>query len=145
MKQSKYLLNTLLAAALGIVLLVCIVYRTLVPAVILPKFTIPNTVLLSLALLVVEHFLTLQKKRQYLVVALLSALSFGLLPLAAGFITPAETPIYALGGGIVFTLTSWLYTLMLERMSDAPLSKITPIFAAIGLYLSAQCFSGILL
>ena len=54
MKKQTYLLNTLLAAVLGVALLVAVLVRTFAPIVILPKLDIPNMVLLSLAALLAD-------------------------------------------------------------------------------------------
>jgi len=145
MKDKSWFLNTALAAVLGAALLVCILLRTFMPAVILPKLDIPNMVLLSLAALVLNHYLARGAKFCRICTALLAAVTFGLLPFAAGFATLAEAAILAALGGVCFAITAWLYTSVQERLSSGPAAKAAPVFSALGLYLAAQCFCGILL
>ena len=144
MKNSKYFLNTALAAVLGLALLVVILVRTFVPVAVLPRLDIPNMVLLSVAALLLEHYLTGGSKGGYLGVFLLSSLTFGLLPLAAFFAQPLEAVKLAVIGGCVFTASAWAFRSMQERLSSGPVAKIAPVMGALGLYLAAQCFAGLL-
>ena len=48
-------------------------------------------------------------------------------------------------GCAVFTLTTWLFSSIQDRLSSGPAAKAAPILSAVGLYLTAQCFMGILL
>lgn len=145
MKERKYILNTVLAVVLGIALLICVLVRTIVPAAVLPNLSIPNMVLLSLVALLADHYLAPGAKRCYLCVGILSLVTFGLLPFAAGFVTLGEAVKVAVIGGIVFTVITWLYTSVQDRLSSGPAAKAAPVFSAIGLYLAAQCFAGMLL
>jgi hypothetical protein len=145
MKENKYLLNTVLAVVFGIALLVCVLVRSFAPAVILPRLNIPGMVLLALVALLLDHYLAKNAKRCYLCIPVLSALTFGLLPFACGFATLAQAGKLALIGGIVFTATTWLYTSIQDRLSTGPAAKAAPFFSALGLYLAAQCFAGIIL
>ena len=145
MKDKRYVLNTALAAILGIALLVCVFIRTFAPAVILPKLDIPNMVLLSLVALLLDHYLASGAKRCYLCSAVLAALTFGLLPFASGFAGIMDALKLALVGGIVFTVSALLYTSVQDRLSSGPVAKAAPILSALGLYLAAQCFTGIIL
>ncbi len=145
MDKKTYTLNTLLAAVLGAVLLVCVLVRTFAPRMILPNLDIPNMVLLSLTALVLDHYLAPNAKRCYICVPVFSAISFGLLPFAACFTGAMEAGKLALAGGLVFTATTWLYTTIQDRLSTGPAAKAAPILSALGLWLAAQCFAGILL
>ncbi len=145
MKNTKYFLNTALAAVLGLALLVVILVRTFVPMAVLPQLDIPNMVLLSVAALLLEHYLTGGSQGGYLGVFLLSALAFGLLPLAAFFAQPMEALKLAAAGGCVFTLSTWIFRSMQDRLSSGPVAKVAPVMGALGLYLAAQCFAGIIL
>lgn len=145
MKNKTYLLNTLLAAVLGIYLMVCLFVRAFFPAVILPKVNIPNLVLLSLIALVLDHYLAPDAKRCYICIPVFAALTFGLLPFAASFAGAMEALKLALAGGIVFTVTTWLFTEIQERLSSGPAAKAAAFFSAVSLYMAAQCFMGILL
>ena len=145
MKNKDYLLNTLLAVVLGVALLICIVVRTFAPNVIMPELNVPNMVLLSLLALVPEHYIAPGAKRCYICVPLLSALTFGLLPWAAGFVSVMEALKLALIGGILFTLVTLLYSSIQDRLSSGPAAKAAPVLSALGLYLAFQCLSGMIL
>lgn len=145
MKNKTYILNTLLAAVLGIVLLIAVLVRTFAPAVIIPALNIPNMELISLLALLLDHYLAPGAKRCYVCVALLAAAAFGLLPFAACFVAGLEAAKLALIGGIVFAVTTWLFTSIQERLSSGPAAKAAPVLSALGLYLAAQSLTGILL
>ena len=145
MKNKTYILNTLLAVVLGLYLLVCVLVRTFAPAIILPQASIPNMVLLSLAALVLDHYMAPDAKRCYICIPLLSAVAFGLLPFSACFVGAGEALKLALVGGLVFTVTTWLFTTIQERLSSGPAAKASAFFSAVSLYMAAQCFMGILL
>lgn len=143
MKKNTYILNTLLAALMGIVLLVEIFIRAFSPAVIIPGWDVPNLVLVSLVALVLDHYLAKGAKRCYICIPVFAALTFGLLPWAAGFTTPMEALKLAVLGGVVFTATTWLYSSAQDRLSSGPAAKAAPVLAALGLYLAVQGLMGI--
>lgn len=145
MKNKTYILNTLLSVVLGIYLLVAVVVRAFCPQIILPKANIPNLVLISLIALVLEHYLASDGKRCYICIAVLSAATFGLLPYAAAFSTPLEAVKLAVVGGVVFTVTSWLFTTIQDRLSSGPAAKASAFFSAVSLYMASQCFIGMIL
>ena len=137
------MLNTFLAAVLGIYLAVCVCVRTFALNIILPKVNIPNLVLLSLVALVLDHYLAPNAKRCYICVAVFGALAFGLLPFAACLVTALEAVKLGIIGGAVFTAVTWLFSAMEDRLSTGPAAKLAPVLSALGLYLAAQCFMGI--
>ena len=145
MKNKTYILNTFLAVVLGVYLVVCVLVRTFAPTIILPKANIPNMVLLSLVALVLDHYVAPDAKRCYICIPLFGALAFGLLPFAACFAGAAEALKLALVGGLTFTVTTWLFTTIQERLSSGPAAKASAFFSAVSLYMAAQCFMGILL
>ena len=145
MKKNQYFLNTLLAVVVFAVALVMMVLRVLSPVHILPAWNIPFMVLLSLAALLLEHYLTGGSKGGYVGIFLMSALAFGLLPLAAFFAQPLEALKLAGVGGCVFTAIAWAFRSMQERLSSGPVAKLAPVMGALGIYLAAQCFAGIIL
>lgn len=145
MKNKTYILNTFLAAVLGIYLLICIVIRTFAPQIILPKANIPNMVLISLIALVLDHYLAPGAKRCYICIPVFSAITFGLLPYAAAFTTPMESLKLAVVGCVVFTLTTWLFSTIQERLSSGPAAKASAFFSAVSLYMASQCFIGMIL
>lgn len=144
MKNNKYFLNTTLALVVGIALAVCAVLRTFIPAIVLPQLTIPNMVLLSLIALELDRFFVEEPKRCWIGIPLLSALTFGLLPYAASFAGVLEALKLAAVGGVTFTVTTWLYTSIQNRLASGPVAKAAPTLSALGLYLASQCFAGLL-
>ena len=144
MKENKYFLNTALALVLGLALTAAVLVRTFAPAVIIPELNGVNMVLLSLIALVLDHYAAPNAKRCWVCIALLSALTFGLLPFAACFVGAADAAMLALKGGAVFTVTAWLFTSIQDRLSSGPAAKAAPLFSALGLYLAAQCLMGII-
>lgn len=145
MKNKTYILNTLLAAISGVVLLACVLVRTFLPRMILPELDIPNMVLVSLVTLVADHYAAPGAKRCYICIPVFAAITFGLLPFAACFVGVIDALKLALVGCVIFTVITWLYTTMLDRLSSGPVAKAAPVISALGLYLAVQCFAGILL
>ena len=145
MKHNKYLLNTLLVGVLFVVMAVFMVLRAIQPPVILLPLNIPNMVLISLVALVLEHYLAPGNPRCYLCIPVFAMLTFGLLPLMAGF--ACQHTFWKLGliGGAVFTVTTWLFTAMIDRISTGPKAKLAPLAGALGLYLAAQSLAGMIL
>ena len=145
MKNKTYFLSSMLAVVLGIALVPAVIIRTVSPAVIIPDLDIPNMVLLSLAALLLDHYLARGAKRCYICIPLFAAVCFGLLPYAAAFTTPMESLKLALVGACVFTVTTWVFTSMMDRISSGPNAKAAPIVSALGLWLAVQAFTAIIL
>lgn len=145
MKHNTYFLNILLCGILGMVLLVCVLVRTFLPAAVLPQLNIPAMTLISLAALLLEFFLAPGAQRSYPWTFVLSAVTFGLLPLAAGMAAVTECWKLALIGGIVFTAVTWLFSSMVSRLSSGGQSRATVILYALILLLAVQSFTGMIL
>lgn len=145
MKNNKYFLNTLLTGVLFTALMVMLILRVISPVVILPPINIPNMVLISLVALLLEHYLAAGTPRCYLCISVLAALAFGALPLMTGFACQHTFWKIGLIGGVVFTVTTWLFTAMTDRLLSGPKARLAPLMGALCLYLAAQCFAGILL
>lgn len=145
MKNKTYILNTFLAAILGIYYLIAVIIRAFAPQIILPKSNIPNMVLISLIALVLDHYLAPGAKRCYVCIPLFSAITFGLLPYAAAFVAPLEALKLGFIGAVVFTLTTLLFSTIQERLSSGPAAKASAFFSAVSLYMAAQCFMGLFL
>ena len=144
MKDNKYILPVMLSAVLGIALIVCILLRTFVPAIILPAMDIPNMVLLSLVALVLDHYAAPNAVRCYYCVILFSVLAFALLPWAAGFVTVMDAVKLGVIGCAVFTVCTFLYTSLQQRLASGPAAKAAPVVSALCLYLAVQCTAGLL-
>jgi len=145
MNKKTYMLNTLLAAVLGIYLLAAVLVRTFCPAIILPKYNLPNLVLICLVALVLDHYLVPDAKRCYICIPIFGALTFGLLPFAACFVSGLEALKLGIIGGVLLTVVTWLFTTIQERLSSGPAAKASAFFSAVSLYMAAQCLMGILL
>ena len=145
MKNNKYLLNTLLAVVVLLATGTMMVLRLIQPAVILPKVSIPNLVLVSLVALLADHYLAPKATRCYICIPVLAAVTFGLLPFAAGIIGGSEILKVAIVGAVVFTATTFLFTSMADRLSSGPKAHAAAFMSAFGLYLAAQCFAGMIL
>lgn len=143
MKGNKYVLNTVLAVVLGLSLLACVLIRTFAPAVIIPKMSIPNLTLICLLTLLLDHYLTRGAQRNYLLVGVLAVISFGLLPWAAGMAELAQVWKLALIGGSLFTVLTFLFTSVQDRLSSGPAAFAAPILSAFGLYLAVQGLANI--
>ena len=145
MKNKTYLLNTFLAAVVGIYLLGCLFVRAFFPAVILPKANVPDLVLLGLVALVLDHYLAVGAKRCYICIPIFAALTYGLLPYAAGMVDVMYALKLALAGAVTFTVTTWLFTTIQVRLSSGPAAKASALFSAVSLYMASQCFMGMFL
>jgi hypothetical protein len=145
MKNNKYFFNTLLTAALFAVLAVFMVIRLIQPAAVLPPLNIPNMVLVCLVALLIEYYVAPGNPRCYICIPVMSALTFGILPLMAGFACQHTFWKFGLVGGLVSTVTVWLFSSMADRMLSGPKAKAAAVLSAFGLYLAAQCFTGIIL
>lgn len=144
MKNRPNMLSVLLAAVVFIALTICVFVRTFAPAVLIPNLDIPNMVLLSLVALLLDHYLVRDVKRCYVCVFVFGALTFGLLPFAACFVGRLESLKLGLIGGVTFTVTTWLFSSVQERLSSGPACGAAPILSATGLYLASQCLMGVL-
>lgn len=145
MKNNKYFLNTLLAVLLFAVLTVMLVIRVVMPAAVLPVLNIPNMVLISVIALLLEHFVAPGNPRCYICIPVFSVISFGVLPLMAGFACQHTFWKYGLVGGAVFTVTTFLFTSVTDRLLTGPKAKAAVVVCSLGIYLAAQCFAGIIL
>ncbi|MBQ7415490.1 MAG: hypothetical protein IJW14_00450 [Oscillospiraceae bacterium] len=145
MKNKTYVLNTALAVVVTIALAICVCIRVFAPAAIIPELNIPNIALLSLIAVLADHYLAPGAKRCYLCAAVFSALTFGLLPYVAGFAAGFTVLKLALVGAAVFTLITFLFSSVQERLSSGPAAKVAPLLSAFGLYLAFQIFTGMIL
>ena len=145
MKNNKYLLNTILAVVVFIACAAAMIVRVCAPAAVIPPLNIPNMVALSVIALLLEHFLTKGNPRCYICIPVFSAITFGILPLMAGFACQHTFWKYGLVGGVVFTIATFLFTSAQDRLLTGPKAKAAMVITALGIYLAAQCFAGIIL
>ena len=144
MKNKTYTLNTVLAAVFGLELLVLLLLRAFAPNIILPKFDLIHLVTVSLAALVIDHYLAPDAQRCYICIPLFAVLTFGLLPVAAGLVSLQDALWLGLKGGVLFTAATWVYTSIQDRLSTGPSARLAPAMSALGLWLAVQAFAGIL-
>ena len=142
MNEKKYTLPTALIAVMSTVLMAFLLVRTFLPNFIIPQLDVPNMVAISLIALLADHYLAPGAKRCYLCVAVFGALSFGLLPFAACFVGGMDALKLGILGGVVFTVTTWLFTSIADRLSTGPEAKAAPVMSAFGLYLAVQALMG---
>lgn len=140
MKNRTTILNSVLAAVLGVVLLVSVIVKTFCPHFILPEMNIPYIVAVSLAALVLTHFVETEEGCP-VCQAVLAAVTFAALPWAAGLAAVSIWKL-AIAGGIVFAVLNAMFIAMEKRMELADAGKGAVIPAAFGLYLACQCFAG---
>ena len=145
MKNNSCLLNLVFIVTLGMFLFLCVLVKSLFPGVILPKLDIPCITLISLVSLLAENFLTTDLRRNYLLVFAFSAVSFAVLPMAAGMAGAGEWWKLALAGGVLFTGTAWIFDSVAGRISSGNGSKVSVVITSVGILLAVQCFSGIIL
>ena len=143
MKDKKYTLSTVLIAVLAAVLAAMVLLRAFAPGIILPIFDIPMLTAISLAALVLNHYLAPGAKRCWVCIPIFAALSFGLLPVAAGMVALKHALGLALTGAAVFTLCAFVFTSIEDRLSTGPAARLAPVMSAIGIWLAVQAFAGI--
>ena len=145
MKNKTYILNTLLIAVLFVAYLAAALVRIFTPIVIIPALNIPNMVLLALVALLLDHYIAPGAKRCYICIPVFGALAFGLIPWAACFVTGMEALKLAVVGGVTFTVLTYFFTSVQDRLSTGPSAKAAPLMSALGMWLAAQAFVGIIL
>ena len=145
MKKTPYLLPVILTAVLFVAFLTGMLVQIFLPAAILPPLNIPNMVLLSLAALLLEHFISKGSPRCYICVVLFGVVAFAALPLMAGFACIHDFWKFGLVGGVTFTLTTCLFTSATRRLKTGPNAPAALVLTCLGIYLASQCFAGILL
>ena len=144
-KESKLLLNVILAAVVGLACLGLLLAKTFRPAIVLPQPTLPLLAALSLAALVIEGYLAPGVKRTWVPLVLLAGVTFALLPWCAGLADAGRLPELFLLGGVTFAVTAFLFTSMTQRLASGPVCRAAPILSAFLLFLASQCLTGILL
>ena len=143
MKDKKYTLSTVLIAVLAAVLAGMVVLRAVSPQLILMEFDIVSITGICLVALVLDHYLAPGAKRCWICIPLFAALSFGVLPAAAGMVALKHVPGLALTGCVIFTAAAWAFTSIQDRLSSGPAAKAAPIMSALGIWLAVQAFTGI--
>ena len=145
MKEKNYFLSMILAVVMAVALIAVVLVDTFAPAVVLPAMNTPNMAGICLIALLLEHYVAPNSRRCYFCVAGFALLTFGLLPYAAGLMPFAQVWKVAVVGCVLFSLLTWIFDSIMDRLSTGPKAKLAPIISAFGLYLAFQIFAGILL
>ena len=137
--KNTYRLNTFLAAVAGLVFLGYLTEHAFAPAAILPPLDLMLVSGISLVALILEHYSGKPVEgRCWPVTALLSALTFVLLPLAAGLMSGQELLRFALVSWAAFMVLTFLFTAICQRLASSPASKIAPLLSAGVLFLAVH-------
>ena len=135
--QEKYTLNTALAAVVGLGCLAAVLYRVFLPAAVLPAVGLPAAAACSLLALAAEAYLSKGvPRRNWGLTLLLGALTFGLLPWAAGLTAGTEAVRFAVVGGAAFGALTFLFTSLRERLASGPSGRLAPLVTAGILFLA---------
>ena len=144
--KNTYRLNTFLAAVASLVFLGYLAEHAFAPAAILPPLDLMLVSGISLVALILEHYSGKPVEgRCWPVTALLSALTFVLLPLAAGLMSGQELLRFALVSWAAFMVLTFLFTAICQRLASSPASKIAPLLSAGVLFLAVQGCSSLFL
>lgn len=145
MKKQSGILNLLLAAVVGVVMVVYMVCRTIQPAVVLPVLNIPMLLTLSTLALILKACIAPQTEYCWILAAVLAAVTFALLPWAAGEADAREALMLGLWGGVAFAIAERIFASLGERVASGRGGKLAMAATGICLILAGQCFAGILL
>lgn len=143
MEKKSFVLNVLLAVVLGAGLLVGVVWSAFQPNVVLSNLDIPAMAALVLIALLIEYLWKGTEKRAWAVQIVLAAVTFAVLPFAAGYVGAGIKVTVC--GTILFVVLTWLFDSMAERMSVTCDCKFAMIPTAFVMYLACQCFMGMIL
>ena len=143
MKNKTYTLNTVLTAVLAAVLATMVILRAVSPQLILMQFDIVSVTAISLAALVLDHYLAPGAKRCWVCIPAFADLSFGILPFAAGMVALNNVLGLALSSAAIFTVCTFVFTSIQDRLSSGPAARLAPIMSALGIWLAVQAFAGI--
>ena len=143
MKRKSYMFNILLAVVLGVALAVAMLWQAFYPAIILPPLDVPLLQAVSLLALLAEHWIAPNQPRSPGVLAILAAMTFGLLPMCAGFTSGIMAVKLGVAGGVTGLISVALFDAMVDRISDTGDTKLAPIISAFVLFLAGQCFTTI--
>ena len=143
MEKKNFVLNVLLAVVLGAGLLVGMVWKAFQPNVVLADLELPAIAALVLIALVIEYLWKGTQKRAWAVQIVLAAITFAVIPFAAGYAGAGIGLI--LCGTAMFTALTWIFDSVAERLDVTCDCKCAMIPTAFVMYLACQCFMGMIL
>ena len=145
MKKSVLTLPLTLTGLVALWMLAVIFLRAFLPQLILPRWDIPAVAALCLAALTAETYLSPQADHHYVWLALLGAVNFGLLPVAAGFVIWQRGFMMAAVGAALLIFLAAVFASLRYRLASGPKATLAPVACALCLYLALQAFRGVLL
>ena len=143
MEKKSFVLNILFAVVLGAGLLVGMVWRVFQPNVVLADLELPAIAALILIALVMEYLFKGTQKRAWAVQILLAAITFAVIPFAAGYAGAGIRLI--LCGTAMFAALTFIFDSVAERVNVTCDCKCAMIPTAFVMYLACQCFMGMIL
>jgi hypothetical protein len=143
MEKKNFVLNVLLAVVLGAGLLVGMVWRAFQPNVVLADLELPVIAALILIALVIEYLFKGTQKRAWAVQILLAAITFAVIPFAAGYAGAGIRLI--LCGTAMFAALTFIFDSVAERVNVTCDCKCAMIPTAFVMYLACQCLMGMIL
>lgn len=144
MKNKSYFVHLSLMIVLTAVLTAITLVHTFLPQFLIPKATIPNLAIISVASLLIDHYVSKGAKRCYIQIPVFAFASFFLLPYLAGYAPVFESFKIGVAGMVIYTLFAFLFTISADRLSTGPKAKLAPVLTAVFLFLAAQCFEGMI-
>ena len=145
MRKNEYLVNILLGAVMGIVMVSFLVARLIWPVAILPARNIPNLMIASTIALVLAWYLNPGASCNWLCSALLAGLTICLFPFVAGVAEVEEVWKLVLIGGLVFLGCERMFHSMMDRLSSGPAGKLAPLSVGLVMVVMSQIFAGMIL
>lgn len=145
MKKSVLTLPLVLTVLVGLWWLVMVFLRTLIPGLILPRLDIPTMAGLCLLSLLAESWLSPRAAHHYVVLALVGAMVFGLLPFAAAAFGWQQSLLFAAVGFVMMPTLTAVFVSVRHRLDSGPSAPLALPACALCLYLAMQAFRGVLL
>lgn len=143
MKKSVLTLPATLTALLTLSMLAIVFVRAFWPQLILPRLDIPTMVLLCLLALLAEHWFSPQANHHYLLLAVLGAMNFGLLPFAAGLVPWRLSLALAAAGAVILSAVTAVFSSIRHRLDSGPKAPLAGAACALCLYLAVQALRGV--
>jgi hypothetical protein len=138
------LFGLILAIVTGVSLLATMLVRAFLPNFILPSFDGMAILAVTLIALVLDSYIAKDGKRIYWFIPVCSALIFGVFPWVACFLPYIDAIKLGILGAVISTVATFVFDIIKNRLSVTPAAKIAPFISGFGIYLAAQCFTGII-
>ena len=93
----------------------------------------------------IDKIKELMKKYEEIIVYLIVGVMTTIFSFAACFVGAGEALKLTISGGAIFTIMTWLFSSVQDRLSTGPAAKAAPVVSAFGLYLAIQALMGMIL